>query len=77
MAAKRGFAAMSPEMRQKLSSRGGTVSQLSRMGNRFTPETARIAGQKGGKAVSQDREHMREMSRLGVAARAAKKASNE
>jgi general stress protein YciG len=48
--AKRGFAAMSPETRQRIASAGGKAAHESGRGHQWTSETARAAGRKGGLA---------------------------
>lgn len=62
---KRGFAALSPEQRREMASAGGKAAQASGRGHRFTVEEARAAGQKGGVAIAQDREHMQRIGRAG------------
>ncbi len=47
---KRGFASMSPEKQREIASMGGTASQSSGKGHRFTSAQAREAGRKGGLA---------------------------
>lgn len=47
---KRGFAAMTPEKRRELSSRGGKASHATGKAHRFTTEEAKAAGRKGGLA---------------------------
>ena len=47
---KRGFAAMSPEKRKLVASKGGKTAHLTGKAYRFTSEKAREAGAKGGKA---------------------------
>jgi general stress protein YciG len=54
----RGFAAMTPEKRSRISSLGGKAAFAKGVGHRFTPEEARRAGRKGGLAISEDRYHM-------------------
>lgn len=48
--ARRGFAAMDPEERRKISRRGGEASHQSGRGHEFTSEEAREAGRRGGEA---------------------------
>jgi|GEM_PF-6305316 len=48
--AKRGFAAMSPETRQRIASAGGKAAHESGRGHQWTSESARAAGRKGGLA---------------------------
>lgn len=62
---KRGFAALSPEQRKVNASRAGKAAHANGRAHRFTPEEARAAGQKGGKLISQDREHMAEIGKKG------------
>jgi len=45
----RGLAAMDPERRREIASKGGKATQAKGTGNRFTTETAREAGIKGGR----------------------------
>ena len=47
---RRGFAAMDPEERREISSRGGKASHLSGRGHEFSSEEAREAGRRGGEA---------------------------
>jgi general stress protein YciG len=46
----RGFAAISPERRREISSKGGHASQATGKAHRFTTEEASAAGKKGGVA---------------------------
>jgi hypothetical protein len=41
---KRGFAALSPERRRELATRGGRAAAAKGVGHRWTPEEARAAG---------------------------------
>jgi uncharacterized protein len=68
--AKRGFAAMSPEQRREIASRGGQAAQESGRAHKFSADEARVAGSKGGRTVSKDREHMAEIGRAGGKTRA-------
>lgn len=65
MTAKKGFAAMSPEKQRELSSKGGKAAHASGRAHQFTSEEARLAGAKGGFAVSQNRGYMREIGTRG------------
>lgn len=47
---RRGFAAMTPEMRREIASRGGRAAHRQGVGHRFTSEEATKAGRKGGLA---------------------------
>ena len=46
----RGFAAMDPAKQREIASRGGKAAHLKGTAHEFTPEEARIAGSKGGRA---------------------------
>jgi uncharacterized protein len=48
--AKRGFAAMSPETQRRIASEGGRASHESGRAHKWTSESARDAGRKGGQA---------------------------
>ena len=52
---KRGFAAMSPEKRKEIASRGGKRAHEKGKAHRFTKDEARDAGSKGGKAAAAKR----------------------
>ena len=67
-----GFAAMDPEKQRALASLGGRAAHDRGKAHAFTAEEARAAGQKGGLAVSRDREFMARIGRLGGKARGAK-----
>ena len=62
---KRGFALLAPEDLQELARQGGRASQANGTANRWTSETARVAGRMGGSTISRDREHMRTIGRKG------------
>jgi general stress protein YciG len=47
----RGFAAMDPEKRRRISREGGRAVHEYGTGHEFTSDEARAAGQKGGRAV--------------------------
>lgn len=63
--AKRGFAAMSKERQQEISSMGGKAAHAQGKAHVFTSEEARIAGRKGGAVVSRNRAHMAAIGRKG------------
>lgn len=46
----RGFAAMDPAKQREIASRGGRAAHLKGTAHEFTPEEARVAGSKGGRA---------------------------
>lgn len=60
-----GFASMDPDRRAALASQGGKAAHADSDPHQFTAEEAVAAGRKGGRAVSQDREHMRDIGRKG------------
>ena len=62
---KRGFALLAPEDLRELARQGGTTSQANGTANRWTSESARVAGRMGGRTISRDREHMRAIGRKG------------
>jgi len=62
---KRGFALLAPEELRELARQGGTTSQANGTANRWTSESARVAGRMGGRTISRDREHMRTIGRKG------------
>jgi len=62
---KRGFAAMLPQKQREIARRGGQTAHQKGTAHEFTPEEARVAGRRGGKAVSSDRQYMAEIGRRG------------
>jgi len=62
---KRGFASMDKEQQREIASQGGKAAHKKGTAHKWTSETAREAGRKGGKAISQDREHMAAIGRKG------------
>ena len=69
----RGFAAMDPKRQAEIASMGGKAAHEKGTAHTFTADEARIAGQKGGSRVSEDRQHMAEIGRIGGQARGRKK----
>ncbi len=63
--AKRGFAAMDQNQQREIASKGGQAAHQKGTAHEFDSEEARRAGQKGGEAVSRDREHMADIGRKG------------
>jgi general stress protein YciG len=61
----RGFAAMDPERQREIARLGGRTAHQRKRAHRFTTDEAREAGRKGGRTVSQDREHMAAIGRRG------------
>ncbi len=72
---KRGFAAMSKKRQREISSMGGRAAHAQGKAHVFTSEEARIAGRKGGVAVSRNRAHMSAIGRKGGESRRLKKIS--
>ena len=62
---RRGLAALDPEKRREIQSLGGRAAHRLGKAHKFTPEEAREAGKKGGRAVSRDRAHMAAIGRRG------------
>ena len=63
--AKRGFAAMDEAQQREIASKGGQAAHQKGTAHEFDSEEARRAGQKGGEAVSRNREHMADIGRKG------------
>jgi len=61
----RGFAAMDREKQKEIARKGGKAAHEKGTAHEFTPEEARVAGRKGGEAVSRDRQHMATIGREG------------
>lgn len=74
---KRGFGSMSKERQSAIAALGGKAAHAQGRAHKFTVEKAREAGRKGGAAISQDREHMRRIGRLGAERRMANKLARE
>jgi hypothetical protein len=64
-AEQRGFAAMDESKQRQIASKGGKAAHEKGTAHEFTPEEARLAGKKGGEAVSRNRQHMAEIGRKG------------
>ncbi|MGH2412484.1 MAG: KGG domain-containing protein [Microcystaceae cyanobacterium] len=62
---KRGFASMDENKQREIASKGGKTAHEKGTAHKFSSEEAREAGQKGGEAVSEDRQHMAEIGRKG------------
>lgn len=63
--ARRGFAAMSPEQRSAIASKGGKAAHAKGTAHEFTADEARANGRKGGETVAKNRAHMSEIGRIG------------
>ncbi len=70
----RGFASMDRERQREIARKGGRAAHQKGTAHEFTPDEARVAGRKGGQAVSRDRAHMALIGREGGQARGAKAA---
>lgn len=69
---KRGFASMDPSKQREIASKGGRAAHAKGTAHEFTSEEARVAGRKGGEAVSRDRAHMSAIGREGGHSRGAR-----
>lgn len=67
---RRGFASMDPARQRVIASHGGRAAQARGVAHRFTNEEAQAAGRKGGLTISQNREHMASIGRVGGKSRA-------
>jgi uncharacterized protein len=62
---KRGFASMDRSKQREIASKGGRAAHAKGTAHEFTSDEARVAGRKGGEAVSRDRQHMSAIGREG------------
>ena len=62
---KRGFASMDPGKQREIASKGGRAAHAKGTAHEFSSDEARVAGRKGGEAVSRDRAHMSAIGREG------------
>lgn len=69
---KRGFASMDQAKQREIASKGGRAAHTRGTAHEFTSDEARVAGRKGGEAVSQDRAHMSAIGREGGHSRGAR-----
>jgi uncharacterized protein len=69
---KRGFASMDPSKQKEIASKGGRAAHAKGTAHEFTTDEARVAGRKGGEAVSRDRAHMAAIGREGGHSRGAR-----
>lgn len=65
MSGKQGFASMPPERRSEIARKGGIAAHAKGTAHEWTSEEARAAGQKGGRVVSADVEHMAAIGTIG------------
>jgi general stress protein YciG len=70
---KRGFAALDPDKQREIARLGGRAAHAQGKAHEFTSEEARVAGRKGGEVVSNDKEHMKEIGRMGGKAKRRKR----
>ena len=71
----RGFASMTADTQRKIASKGGKAAHAQGHAHEFTVVEARLAGRKGGEAVSRDRSHMAAIGRAGGQARGRNRAA--
>src|SRR5471032_1862380 len=69
---KRGFASMDASKQREIASKGGRAAHAKGTAHEFTTDEARVAGRKGGEAVSRDRAHMSAIGREGGHSRGAR-----
>src|SRR5512141_2744647 len=69
---KRGFASMDPAKQREIASKGGRAAHAKGTAHEFSSDEARVAGRKGGEAVSRDRQHMSAIGREGGHSRGAR-----
>ncbi|MCU1348206.1 MAG: stress-induced acidophilic repeat motif-containing protein [Acidobacteria bacterium] len=69
---KRGFASMDAAKQREIASKGGRAAHAKGTAHEFTSDEARVAGRKGGEAVSRDRVHMSTIGREGGHSRGAR-----
>jgi general stress protein YciG len=69
---KRGFASMDATKQREIASKGGRAAHAKGTAHEFTSDEARVAGRKGGEAVSRDRTHMAQIGRSGGHSRGAR-----
>ena len=75
---KRGFASMDATKQREIASKGGRAAHAKGTAHEFTSDEARVAGRKGGEAVSRDRAHMSAIGREGGHSRGARaRAANQ
>src|SRR5215203_3111622 len=62
---KRGFASMDANRQREIASKGGRAAHAKGTAHEWSSDEARVAGRKGGEAVSRDRAHMSAIGREG------------
>ena len=73
---KRGFAAMSEEQKKQIAAKGGKAAHAKGKAYRFSSDTAKAAGKKGGQTVSKNKDHMAAIGQKGGLARSGKLGKN-
>jgi hypothetical protein len=63
---------MDPNKQREIASKGGRAAHAKGTAHEFTSDEARVAGRKGGEAVSRDRAHMAAIGREGGHSRGAR-----
>ena len=66
---RRGFASMDEEKQRAIAAKGGRAAHASGNAHEFSSAEARVAGRKGGEAISRNRQHMAAIGREGGHAR--------
>jgi len=65
----RGFASMDEDKQRAIAAKGGRAAHASGNAHEFSSAEARVAGRKGGVAISRNRQHMAAIGREGGHAR--------
>jgi general stress protein YciG len=65
----RGFASMDEDKQRAIAAKGGRAAHASGNAHEFSSAEARVAGRKGGEAISRNRKHMAAIGREGGHAR--------
>jgi len=65
----RGIASMDRDKQRAIAAKGGRAAHASGNAHEFSPAEARVAGRKGGEAISRNRQHMAAIGREGGHAR--------
>lgn len=73
----RGFASMAVDRQREIARKGGKAAHAQGRAHEFTADEARVAGRRGGEAVSRNREHMATIGRAGGQARGRARTSKE
>jgi len=73
----RGFASMNSEKQREIARKGGKAAHEKGTAHEFTADEARAAGRKGGERVSQNREHMSRIGRIGGKSSASRRAPTD